>query len=190
MAPARRNPKKSSPGTTALGSKCIANRSPTVDFPEPGGPVTTMTRPMGSSWPKIRNRCGEDPRGQGSERTRVARGILRRPDPGCLQGPTTVTMPADPVAAAHAVCGGQCVPSRSFDMGVDDPSSSPYRFSISILFFDMPKEEAMPRLNTWLRWLPATAAFIFFAALCLAAALTVIALIPGSPITQALPASA
>jgi len=48
----------------------------------------------------------------------------------------------------------------------------------------------MPRLNTWLRWLHATATFIFIAALCVAVALVVIAFIPGSPVTQALPASA
>jgi hypothetical protein len=48
----------------------------------------------------------------------------------------------------------------------------------------------MPRLHTWLRWLHASAMFISIAALCLAVALVVIALIPGSPVTQALPASA
>jgi hypothetical protein len=48
----------------------------------------------------------------------------------------------------------------------------------------------MPRLHTWLRWLQAAAAFIFIAALCLAVAIVVIAFIPGSPVTQALPASA
>jgi len=48
----------------------------------------------------------------------------------------------------------------------------------------------VPRLNTWLRWLNATATFVFIAALCLAVALVVIAFIPGSPVTQALPASA
>jgi hypothetical protein len=48
----------------------------------------------------------------------------------------------------------------------------------------------MLTLNTWLRWLLATATFIFIAALCLAVALVVIAFIPGSPVTQALPASA
>ena len=48
----------------------------------------------------------------------------------------------------------------------------------------------MRSLNTWLRWLHATAMFIFIAALCLALALVVIAFIPGSPVTQALPASA
>ena len=48
----------------------------------------------------------------------------------------------------------------------------------------------MPRLDTWLRWLRATATFVFIAALCLAVALVVIAFIPGSPVTQVLPASA
>jgi len=48
----------------------------------------------------------------------------------------------------------------------------------------------MPRLHTWLRWVRVTAAFIFIAALCLAVALVVIAFIPGSPVTQALPAGA
>lgn len=48
----------------------------------------------------------------------------------------------------------------------------------------------MPRLTTWLRWLQAAATFVFIAALCLAVALVVIAFIPGSPVTQALPAGA
>jgi hypothetical protein len=48
----------------------------------------------------------------------------------------------------------------------------------------------MPNHNTWLRWLHGTATFIFIAALCLAVALVEIAFIPGSPVTQALPASA
>ena len=46
------------------------------------------------------------------------------------------------------------------------------------------------RLGTWLRWLRATATFVFIAALCLAVAVLVIALIPGSPVTQDLPAAA
>ena len=46
------------------------------------------------------------------------------------------------------------------------------------------------RLGSWLRWLRATATFVFIAALCLAVALLVIAFIPGSPVTQELPASA
>ena len=46
------------------------------------------------------------------------------------------------------------------------------------------------RLGSWLRWLRATATFVFIAALCLAVALLVIAFIPGSPVTQDLPASA
>ena len=46
------------------------------------------------------------------------------------------------------------------------------------------------RLGSWLRWLRITATFIFIAALCLAVALLVIAFIPGSPVTQELPASA
>lgn len=46
------------------------------------------------------------------------------------------------------------------------------------------------RLGTWLRWLRATATFVFIAALCLAVAMLVIALIPGSPVTQELPAAA
>ena len=40
-----------------------------------------------------------------------------------------------------------------------------------------------------LRWLRATATFIFIAALCLAVAVLVIALVPGSPVTQELPAA-
>jgi hypothetical protein len=45
------------------------------------------------------------------------------------------------------------------------------------------------RLGTWLRWLRMTATFVFIAALCLSVALLVIAFIPGSPVTQALPAA-
>ena len=45
------------------------------------------------------------------------------------------------------------------------------------------------RLELWLRWLRATATFVFIAALCLAVALLVIAFIPGSPVTQELPAA-
>ena len=40
-----------------------------------------------------------------------------------------------------------------------------------------------------MRWLRATATFVFIAALCLAVALLVIAFIPGSPVTQELPAA-
>ena len=46
------------------------------------------------------------------------------------------------------------------------------------------------RLGSWLRWLRATATFVFIAALCLAVALLVIAFIPGSPVAQELPAAA
>jgi hypothetical protein len=46
------------------------------------------------------------------------------------------------------------------------------------------------RLTTWLRWLRATATFILVAALCLSVAVLVIAFIPGSPVTQELPAGA
>jgi hypothetical protein len=46
------------------------------------------------------------------------------------------------------------------------------------------------RLGRWLRWLRATATFVFIAALCLAVALLVVAFIPGSPVTQQLPAAA
>ena len=42
-------------------------------------------------------------------------------------------------------------------------------------------------LNTGLRWLHATATFVYITALCLAVALLVIAFIPGSPVTLALP---
>jgi hypothetical protein len=45
-------------------------------------------------------------------------------------------------------------------------------------------------LTTWLRWLHATAIFVYIAALCLAVALLVIALIPGSTVSQVLPAAA
>ncbi len=45
-------------------------------------------------------------------------------------------------------------------------------------------------LGSWLRSLRATATFVFIAALCVAVALLVIAFIPGSPVTQELPASA
>ena len=46
------------------------------------------------------------------------------------------------------------------------------------------------RLNTWLRPLRAAATIIFIAALCLAVALLVIAFIPGSPVTEDIPAGA
>jgi len=46
------------------------------------------------------------------------------------------------------------------------------------------------RFGSWLRWLRATATFIFIAALCLAVALLVIAFIPASPVTQELPVAA
>ncbi|WP_426562391.1 hypothetical protein ACPPVT_17235 [Angustibacter sp. McL0619] len=45
-------------------------------------------------------------------------------------------------------------------------------------------------LNTWLRWLHAAATFVYITALCLAVALLVIALIPGSTVSQELPAAA
>jgi hypothetical protein len=45
-------------------------------------------------------------------------------------------------------------------------------------------------LNAWLRWLHAAAVFVHIAALCLAVALLVIAFIPGSHVTQDLPAAA
>jgi Protein of unknown function (DUF2975) len=48
----------------------------------------------------------------------------------------------------------------------------------------------MSHPTPWLRWLHATATFVFIAALCLAVALLVIASVPGSSVTQALPASA
>lgn len=43
------------------------------------------------------------------------------------------------------------------------------------------------RLSTWLRRLRGTATFVYIAALCVAAALLVIAFIPGSPVTLGLP---
>src|SRR3954462_11100848 len=46
------------------------------------------------------------------------------------------------------------------------------------------------RLGTWLRCLRATATFVSIPALCLAVAVLVIAFIPGSPVTQELPAAA
>jgi hypothetical protein len=46
------------------------------------------------------------------------------------------------------------------------------------------------RLDKWLRWLRATATFVLIAAMCLAVAVLVIAFIPGSPVTQDLPAGA
>lgn len=44
------------------------------------------------------------------------------------------------------------------------------------------------RINTWLRWLRATATFVFVAALCLAVAALVIVFVPGSSLSQGLPA--
>ena len=49
---------------------------------------------------------------------------------------------------------------------------------------------AATRLDTYLRWLRATATFVFIAALCVAVALAVIALVPGSPVRTELPARA
>ena len=46
------------------------------------------------------------------------------------------------------------------------------------------------RLDRWLRRLRGTATFVYIAALCLAVALLVIAFIPGSPVTLALPTAA
>jgi len=46
------------------------------------------------------------------------------------------------------------------------------------------------RLDKWLRWLRATATFVLIAAMCLAVAVLAIAFIPGSPVTQDLPAGA
>lgn len=45
-------------------------------------------------------------------------------------------------------------------------------------------------LNKWLRWLHATATFVYIVALCLAVAVLVIAFIPGSTVSQELPAAA
>ena len=46
------------------------------------------------------------------------------------------------------------------------------------------------RFGSWLRWLRATATFVFITALCLAVAVLVIAFIPGSPVIQELPGAA
>ena len=46
------------------------------------------------------------------------------------------------------------------------------------------------RLDTYLKWLRATATFVFIAALCVSVALLVIAFIPGSPVREELPARA
>lgn len=43
------------------------------------------------------------------------------------------------------------------------------------------------RLGTWLRWLQGTATFVYIAAFCLAVAVLVIGLIPGSPVLLELP---
>ena len=75
--------------------------------------------------------------------------------------------------------------------GVDTCSGESYRFPISISFLDTLWGVTVGiRLGSWLRWLRATATFVFIAALCLAVALLVIAFIPGSPVTQELPAAA
>jgi hypothetical protein len=47
---------------------------------------------------------------------------------------------------------------------------------------------APARLDTYLKWLRATATFVFIAALCVSVALVVIAFVPGSPVREALPA--
>src|SRR5215469_14996554 len=46
MAPRARNSKKASPATSTLGSKLSARARATVDFPAPGGPVTTTREAM------------------------------------------------------------------------------------------------------------------------------------------------
>src|SRR5262249_26786005 len=46
MAPRARNAKKASPATSTLGSKLSARARATVDFPAPGGPVTTTREAM------------------------------------------------------------------------------------------------------------------------------------------------
>jgi hypothetical protein len=46
------------------------------------------------------------------------------------------------------------------------------------------------RLDTYLKWLRATATFVFIAALCVSVALVVIAFVPGSPVREELPARA
>src|SRR5436190_1930568 len=46
------------------------------------------------------------------------------------------------------------------------------------------------RLDSYLKWLRATATFVFIAALCVSVALAVIALIPGSTVRAELPARA
>ncbi len=46
------------------------------------------------------------------------------------------------------------------------------------------------RLDTYLKWLRATATFVFVAALCASVALAVIAFVPGSPVRAELPARA
>src|SRR3954468_6884980 len=97
---------------------------------------------------------------------------------------------SDGSPAERDIFGFRRRPTGLSTLGVDGRLGRPYRFSISILFFDTPEGEPMPRLHTWLRWVRVTAAFIFIAALCLAVALVVIAFIPGSPVTQALPAGA
>src|SRR4029077_10024672 len=73
---------------------------------------------------------------------------------------------------------------------VDDRDSEPYRFSISISFVDTPGAKMHVSLNAGLRWLHATAMFVYISALCLAVALLVIAFIPGSTVSQELPAAA
>jgi hypothetical protein len=72
---------------------------------------------------------------------------------------------------------------------LDERVVEPYRFSISISFVDMHGARMTITDSTRLGWLRATATFIFIAALCLAVAVLVIDFVPGSTVSQDLPAA-
>src|SRR4051794_26298935 len=68
MAPRARKPKKASPSTSTLESRASASSRDTVDFPAPGGPVTTRSDAItradrGRGWrPTRRHRSGPETR--------------------------------------------------------------------------------------------------------------------------------
>ena len=126
---------------------------------------------------ELQHAAGRDPRLPPS-----VCGTLRAPR---LRGPRA----ARPSRCARGVTRGRAAPPPPRE--VDGAASSTYRFSISISSIDTSESLHVleNRLGTWLRWLRATATFVFIAALCLAVAVLVIAFIPGSPVTQELPAA-
>src|SRR5690606_23536164 len=67
-APRARKAKKASPSTSTLRSAASARRRATVDFPAPGGPVTTRSEPMRASVPTVAPPPATSAQGAGSGR--------------------------------------------------------------------------------------------------------------------------